>query len=95
MDEIKRMLVALESIARDLHRLADLVTVEEQASVPSGVSRLPLVIRSEQVATFLAQHGPASRAEITEATGVPSGSLSEVLKLGPFEQKRRGLWGLK
>jgi hypothetical protein len=57
--------------------------------------RLPLAVRRRQLAEFFKEYGPSARGRITEITGIPDGSLSAILKQPEFEQKVRGLWGLK
>jgi hypothetical protein len=43
----------------------------------------------------LAEHGPALRTEIAANTGIPTGSLSELLRGQEFESLERGFWALK
>jgi len=58
-------------------------------------SRLPLAIHRRKLIEFLKEHGPATRGEIHSETGIPPGSLSELLSGDEFEQHIRGFWALK
>jgi hypothetical protein len=56
--------------------------------------RTPLHRHRENLIAFLAAHGPATRKEIVEATGIPPGSLSLLLRDEQIEQVRHGTWRL-
>lgn len=47
---------------------------------------------AEKLAMFLRSNGPATRKEITERSGVPSGSISYLLKNGGFRQREDEKW---
>jgi hypothetical protein len=58
--------------------------------------RVPLEDRKRQVARYLAEKGPSARGEILKGTGIPNGSLSNVLlDQDLFEQGAGNLWILK
>jgi hypothetical protein len=76
-------------------------------SLPEGVTgtltdpdtgasvRIPLALRRKQLAEFLKKNGPSTRNEISKGIAIPEGSLSILLSQSEFEQKSRGVWGLK
>lgn len=47
---------------------------------------------SEKLANFLREHGPATRREIYEHSGIPSGSVSYLLKSAKFRQRPDEKW---
>jgi hypothetical protein len=57
--------------------------------------RVPLSVQKQKLIDFLAQRGAATRASICSETGIPSGSLSELLKGPEFVSLSRGVWGLR
>jgi hypothetical protein len=57
--------------------------------------RVPLSVHKKKLIDFLTAHGPSMRGEIAAKTGIPPGSLSELLGGNEFEQPRRGFWALK
>jgi hypothetical protein len=61
----------------------------------SSQLRTPLRLHREKLVEFLKERGPSTRGEISSATGIPTGSLSELLSGDEFEQQERGLWSLK
>jgi len=58
---------------------------------------LSKVRMSEHKATLIAflADGVASRATILHETGIPEGSLGQLLREPEFAKKERGMWGLK
>jgi hypothetical protein len=62
--------------------------------LPSS-SRVSMAVHKFRLVEFLKQHGPSTRKEITTKTGIPEGSLSELLKRPIFEKQRWGIWALK
>lgn len=57
--------------------------------------RIPLATHRKKLIEFLSKHGQATRTEITAKTGIPAGSLSELLSGDEFKQLQRGFWALK
>jgi hypothetical protein len=105
-----RQQAILELLPPDLlaeyRRLDDLIAAvqaeesqigREQMFVGTIVARprTPLSFHRKRLADFLRDHGPATRVKITSGTRIPMGSLSELLSGGEFEQRERGLWGLR
>ena len=59
-------------------------------------TRKPLSVHRANLIRYLGEHGPATRREMTNATGVPPGSLSQLLKARQeVEQVQHGVWKLK
>lgn len=56
------------------------------SSLVSGMSS------GDRLAMFLQEHGSATRNEIAEQSGVPSGSISYLLKSGRFHQRPDEKW---
>jgi hypothetical protein len=67
-------------------------TITTTSAVPT---RIPMAIQRQRLVEFLLQHGACTRAVISERTGIPLGSLSELLKGDEFVQVLRGLWAHK
>jgi hypothetical protein len=62
------------------------------ATTTATASRVPLSIHKQKLVSFLLTYGACTRAHILEKTGIPSGSLSELLKGDEFAQVMRGVW---
>jgi hypothetical protein len=67
--------------------------------LPSGATtketRVPLAQRRAALLNFLMAHGPATRAQIVAATGIPAGSLSALLAEDEFASTQYGTWHVK
>ena len=50
--------------------------------------------RKEELADFLKAHGPKTRMEIINQTGIPAGTVSFCLKDKQFEKNEEGKWHL-
>lgn len=59
------------------------------------VSRQPLASHKAKLIEFLDTYGPTKRALIPTMTGIPAGSLSELLTGPEFERLDYGVWALK
>ena len=46
----------------------------------------------DKLVAFLRAHGPATRREILESSGVPDGSISYLLKNGRFRRREDDKW---
>jgi hypothetical protein len=76
-------------------RALELQNADELAKRGLKPRRITLSRRKEDLISFLGAHGSSTRQEIIEATSIPPGSLSELLKGHEFEQVTRGLWRLR
>jgi hypothetical protein len=79
----------------DARRKREFEARMEAKAAEEGGSRVPLTVHKKKLIDFLREHGPSVRAEIANKTGIPPGSLSELLSSSEFEQLQRGFWGLK
>lgn len=62
-------------------------------TAPVPVGQPPIMLSSsEKLVMFLRNHGPATRKEIIERSGVPDGSISYLLKNGKFRQREDEKW---
>ena len=77
---------------RNLGRLIKGVLEEESRYVRSRIS---MSAHRETLVQFLRERGPTARAEIVAKTGIPSGSLSELLRDDEFASPARGVWAVK
>ena len=57
--------------------------------------RTSMSAHKRKLVAFLETTRSATRAEILSLTGIPDGSLSQLLREEDFEQLERGLWALK
>jgi hypothetical protein len=74
-------------------RYNTVVTLPHSAQVVPP-ARVPMSVHKEKLVEFLTQHGPSTRNQILSGTGIPAGSLSELLTK-ECEQKKEGFWTLK
>jgi hypothetical protein len=51
--------------------------------------------RKKQLLDYLRQKGPAHRGEIISDTGIPPGTLANLLQQSEFENVSRGVWKAK
>jgi hypothetical protein len=56
--------------------------------------RSSMSVHKQKLIAFLREQGPTARAEIVAKTGIPSGSLSELLRDKEFKTSERGVWAL-
>jgi hypothetical protein len=83
-----------EQEVRDFRRRAH-ESIDRAHEMSEKDRRTSLAFRRAELKTFFESHGPATRRQILEATSIPAGSLSELLKGEEFEQVHRGLWRLR
>jgi hypothetical protein len=57
--------------------------------------RTPMSAHKKRLIDFLHDARMATRAQILASTGIPEGSLSQLLREPEFEQMERGTWRLK
>lgn len=58
-------------------------------------ARIPLSVHKQRLIEFLAKNGESTRGDIIAGTGIPAGSLSELLRGEEFVQADRGFWNLR
>jgi hypothetical protein len=90
--EYKRLGKLIEDIvAQESEQIPPQIGFKEILALP----RIPLFRHKQKLIVFLRTSGPATRKEIAEATGIPMGSLSSLLKAKEFKKAKWGLWVLK
>jgi len=56
--------------------------------------RIPMSVHKQRLIKFLGEYGQATRGTVTARTGIPEGSLSELLSGPEFVQVQHGVWAL-
>ena len=100
LDKLIRAVRAVEARREQEYKAGQTGSAEPpQASEGTGLapptSRVPLSIHKRKLIEFLRSHGPTTRGALSTETGIPAGSLSELLSGDEFEQVQRGFWALK
>src|ERR1700733_9171849 len=105
--EVRKTIAAIDQKIKDLEetkkRLLEtfggsLVTVKPNGNRPQdGGSRtigdaMNDASSADKLVAFLRAHGPATRREIYDLSGVPSGSVSYLLKSGKFRMRPEERW---
>ena len=105
--EVRKTVLAIDKKIKELESMKKalleafggaLVTAKANGNKPSGAispKGAPLAVElssGAKLAVYLQEHGPATRKEIYEYSGIPSGSVSYLLKSGRFKQRVDEKW---
>jgi hypothetical protein len=102
-NEIEQAVALIDQKIVSLKKLRDQLAQEFGQAAPlkaaiasiAGSNRAGRVSRKDQVEKFIKEHGPASRPEIIEATGIPVGTVAYVLNDKQRFFARKGKWHVR
>lgn len=91
-NEIVQAIALLDQKIESLKTLRNQLASEFGQAHSSAANGHNRISRKDQVKNFIKEHGPSTRAEIIQGTGIPVGTVAYVLNDEERFVARRGKW---